>query len=236
MADSAIHTFDNGVRVMDSHLLPIQRARYQLRNVHEADEEDIFVDALARIPYGGAFLNVGSAVGYYVILAKLKRPDLAVHGAEPLPSQIERFRENLGLNGLVGSDIQLHQCAISSRDDPEARLLDDSYGSKLVDLAAPGAGRTVKVAATTLARLCTVVGPRVDLVQMDIQGLERAVLEAFFSTSDRPVVSAFLIGTHSEEIHTAILVLMKRNGYDVLCETMQPPNQPDGIIMAISRS
>ena len=117
------------------------------------------MDALARIPYGGAFLNVGSLVGYYVILAKLKRPDLAVHGVEPLPSQIERFRENLALNELVGSDIQLHQCAISSRDDPEAQLLNDSYGSKLVDPAAPAAGRIVKVAATTLARLSTVVGP-----------------------------------------------------------------------------
>jgi FkbM family methyltransferase len=235
MSDSSVHTFDNGVRVMDCHLLQVQRARYQLRNVHEADEEDIFMDALARTPHGGTFLNVGTAIGYYVILAKLKRPDLVVHGVEPLPSHIERFRENLALNRLVGSDIRLHQCAVSSRDDPEARLLDDSYGSKLVDPAAPAAGRIVKVAATTLARLCAIVGTRVDLVQMDIQGLEQAVLEAFFSTSDRSVVSAFLIGTHGEGIHSAILALMKRNGYEVLREEVQPSNQPDGIVMAIRR-
>ena len=40
----AIHSFDNGVRVCDDHLLDEQRERYRKRNVHEAEEEDIFVD------------------------------------------------------------------------------------------------------------------------------------------------------------------------------------------------
>ena len=44
----AIHTFDNGVRVFEDQLWEGQRARYQKRNVHEAEEEDIFVDLIRR--------------------------------------------------------------------------------------------------------------------------------------------------------------------------------------------
>ena len=42
----AIHTFDNGVRVYEDQLWAGQRARYEKRNVHEAEEEDIFVELI----------------------------------------------------------------------------------------------------------------------------------------------------------------------------------------------
>src|SRR5665213_3743946 len=137
MSNPAIHTFDNGVRIHDHHLLDVQRARYRIRNVHEADEEEVFLAALARIPTGGVFLNVGTAVGYYVILAKLKRPDLTIHGVEPLPGNVARFKENLPVNQLSPSDFQLHELAIAGKDEADAQLLDDSYASRLLDPAEP---------------------------------------------------------------------------------------------------
>ena len=47
------HLFDNGVKVFDYQLLPIQRERYKKRNVHEEDEEDLFADfGAADMMYG----------------------------------------------------------------------------------------------------------------------------------------------------------------------------------------
>ncbi len=57
-----IHIFDNGIRVYDDHLIPPQRKRYAQNNVHEVEEEEIFL----RIPVDGCFVNIGSAIGYYL--------------------------------------------------------------------------------------------------------------------------------------------------------------------------
>ena len=80
----AIHTFDNGVRVYEDQLLEEQRARYRKRNVHEAEEEEIFVDLIRRLPPDGCFVDVGAAIGYYLILARKLSPRLTIHGVEPL--------------------------------------------------------------------------------------------------------------------------------------------------------
>jgi FkbM family methyltransferase len=235
MNQRAIHTFDNGVRLYDEHLLDVQRARYQKRNVHEEDEEDVFLNTLAGVPKGGIFLNVGAAVGYYAILAKLKRPDLAVHAVEPLPSQAERFRENLPINAVAPADIYLHEIAIAPNDDQEAELLDDSYGSRIVAPGETTPGRVVRVRAATLAQFCQTIGPRIDLLQMDIQGLELPVLEKFFAAAQRPAISIFLVGTHSDKIHASVMALLQKHGCDVTFECARPANQPDGILLAVER-
>jgi FkbM family methyltransferase len=232
MSDFAIHTFDNGVRVYDAHLLEVQRARYRLRNVHEAEEEDIFISALADLPQGGLFLNVGAAIGYYAILAKLRRPDLAVHAVEALPSQAERFRQTVTLNGLATSAIQLHEVAVAPNDDVEAFLLDDSYGSRLLASHEHTHSKTVRVKAVPLAQLCSDIGGSIALLQMDIQGLEKPVLEKFFAGKSRPIVSKFLIGTHGNDIHQAVKRMLETNGYSIAFDSPQPKDQPDGILFA----
>lgn len=78
-----IHMFDNEVRVFDDQLTPGQRDRYQIRNVHESEEEDIFVELIRAIPADGCFVNIGSAIGYYPLLAKKLAPHLTIHAVEP---------------------------------------------------------------------------------------------------------------------------------------------------------
>lgn len=65
-----IHVFDNGVKVYDDHLLAVQRQRCRKRNIHEADEEDIFAAIVRSLPADGCLVNIGAAIGYYAILAK----------------------------------------------------------------------------------------------------------------------------------------------------------------------
>ena len=81
-----IHKFDNNVRVYDDHLMPVQRQRYMIRNVHEADEEDLFIKIISSIPENGYFVNIGTAIGYYAILAKKLSPRLNIQAVEPLQS------------------------------------------------------------------------------------------------------------------------------------------------------
>lgn len=62
MTSEEAHLFDNGVKIFKSHLLPVQLERYAIRNVHEAEEEDIFVDMIKNMPMQGVYVNIGSAV------------------------------------------------------------------------------------------------------------------------------------------------------------------------------
>ena len=79
-----VHVFDNGVKIYDDHLIPPKRARYRQRNVHEADEEDIFVTLIRALPADGCFVNVGAAIGYYAVLARRLAPGLTIYLVEPL--------------------------------------------------------------------------------------------------------------------------------------------------------
>ena len=72
----AAHTFDNGIKVYDDHLLPLQRERYKKHNVHEADEEEHFINIIRSLPPDGVYLDIGAAVGYYAMLARRLSPPL----------------------------------------------------------------------------------------------------------------------------------------------------------------
>ena len=93
--ERAVHTFDNGVRVYDDHLLDEQRERYRKHNVHESEEENIFVNLIQRIPANGCFLDVGAAIGYYLILARKLAPGITIHAVEPLARHRAFMRENM---------------------------------------------------------------------------------------------------------------------------------------------
>jgi hypothetical protein len=123
-----IHMFDNEVRVFDDQLTPGQRDRYLIRNVQESEEEDIFVKLIRAIPADGCFVNIGSAIGYYPLLAKKLAPHLTIHAVEPLERHRVFFLENIALNGLSPTDFTVHEEAIYSSEGDE-RLVDNGYGS-----------------------------------------------------------------------------------------------------------
>ena len=110
-----VHVFDNGVSVYDDHIIPAQRERYRKRNVHEAEEEDVFAELVRNLPPNACYINIGCAIGYYPILAKRLAPGLTVHAVEPLARHRDYFSENARLNGFGASDFAVHSQAISAR-------------------------------------------------------------------------------------------------------------------------
>ena len=245
-----VHRFQNGVRVFDDHLVPEQRQRYGVRNVHEIEEEDVFLRLLQSIPPEGCFVNIGSAIGYYPLLAKQRSPQLTIHAIEPLEIHRNFFRDNIALNGFTQSDFILHQFG-ASRSDGSALLIEDRFMTAIhgrpssVDrqlrstvhamLVAAGLRQpspTTRVATQSLDSILTIIGRPVDLCQMDIQGLEFAVLQGAGKTLRDRTIDTFLIGTHGRRLHRNCAALLRDWGYRIEVDQPDPKDQPDGILVA----
>ena len=253
--ERAIHTFDNGVRVYQDQLWVGQRARYEKRNVHEAEEEDIFVDLIARIAPAGRYVDIGAAIGYYLILARKLAPRLAIHGVEPLERHRRLLRENLALNGLPESDFTIHPEGLTSSEGSQI-FMDRGYTSKLAPvgetqkvslsrrwkglLESIGLRRpkdaTVIIPTITLDTLVRRIGGSIDLVQMDVQGLEVEVLKGAKESMRSGAIKTFLIGTHGRRVgltlHQECRELLQAHGYSIEVDQNETKEQPDGILVA----
>lgn len=251
----AIHTFDNGVRVYEDQLWAGQRARYEKRNVHEAEEEDIFVDLISRLPPEGCYIDVGAAIGYYLILARKLSPRLAIHGVEPLERHRQMLSENLLLNGLMDADFTIHPEGLTSSEGSQT-FMDRGYTSKLAPvgetpkvslsrrwkrfLESIGLRRTkdptITIPTITLDTLVRRIGGSIDLVQMDVQGLEVEVLKGAKESMRSGAIRTFLIGTHGRRVgltlHQECRELLQANGYRIEVDRNDTKEQPDGILVA----
>lgn len=255
-----IHAFDNGVKVYDDHLLDIQRERYNKKNVHEAEEEELFLKILRSVPSDGVFVNIGAAIGYYPILAKNLIPGLAIHAVEPLARHRQFLVENLELNGLSQNDIVMHTEAISSTSG-EVKFRDRGYGSSLYkrDAGLQGLKSLLKRFVKTLLRRVLYSGRQdrrrilkletiksrtldemfdelqtesIDLCQMDVQGFETEILKGAGRVMQTAGVKTFLIGTHSPRVHQECIDVLSDHGYHIEYENYYTTEQPDGILIA----
>jgi FkbM family methyltransferase len=251
--ERAIHTFDNGVRVYDDHLLQQQRERYRKRNVHEAEEEDIFVNLIRRLPAEGCFVDVGAAIGYYLVLARKLSPRLVIHAVEPLERHRAFLNENAALNGLTNDDFIVHPEGLTSSEGSES-FMDRGYGSRIprsekekrvsfstrwkrflerIGLRKPkNRSPIVTIPTITLDSLVRRIGRPVDLLQMDVQGLEVEVLKGGAHAMAAGDVRTFLIGTHSLPIHQECVERLRASGYTIEIDQPDTKEQPDGIIVA----
>lgn len=240
MPDRRIHVFDNGVMVYDDHLLHEQRERYKKRNVHEAEEEDIFTGIVKELPENGCYINIGSAIGYYVILARLLQPRLCIHAVEPLASHRNHFKENIALNGLVEKEFVVHPYGVAAKEGT-ASLVNAGYGSVILDDSRQQAlieqfkfrgARIHPVGITTLDNLSIIAGQAFDLVQMDVQGLEMEVLQGGYDSLNTGRIKRLLIGTHSQALHSDCIAYLESRGYVIEFEEYETRDQPDGILLA----
>jgi len=78
-----IHTYNNGVACYRDTIYPQALARYaEYINLHEPFEETVF-EHIIRNGDIDTFVDVGSAWGYYSILAKKRKPSMEVYGLDP---------------------------------------------------------------------------------------------------------------------------------------------------------
>jgi FkbM family methyltransferase len=247
--ERAVHTFDNGVRVYEDQLLEEQRQRYAKRNVHEAEEEEIFIELIRGLPADGCFVDVGAAIGYYLILARQLSPGLTIHGVEPLQRHRDFLRQNLELNGLKIADFVIHPEGLTSSEG-RAAFDDRGYSSRLAGVSWNARWkwllekmrlrrkneRVLTIPTITLDTLVRRIGRPIDLLQMDVQGLEVEVLKGATESLKTGAIRTFLIGTHGRArgltMHEDCCELLCANGYTIKVDLPDPKDQPDGILAA----
>jgi hypothetical protein len=102
-----------------------------------------------------------------------------------------------------------------------------------IGLRQPKPGSQVLIIPTiTLDLLVGRIGRQVDLLQIDVQGLEVEVLKGGTQSMATGSVRNFLIGTHGLPIHQECVARLRAAGYTIEIDQPDTTEQPDGIILA----
>lgn len=248
------HQFDNGIKVNKNHLLKTQLKRYQNQNLHEPEEERIFLDVLQKLPQNEMFINVGAAIGYYLILAKSVKPGLHMAAFEPLASHRTFIIENFRLNGLDINDIELNDEVVSStvgkitfREDTFCSHVDNNssflqtlktniktIGRILLGRQKMRKGQRVQKKTTTIDRYLNDKKKKAGLIQIDVQGHEFEVLKGSEKSLENNRISYLLVGTHSHDLHHTCVTYLTSFNYQIVIDDYETNDQPDGILLAKS--
>ena len=230
-----VYEFSNGVAVFRRHLLEIQIARYQSEgnsNRHEPEEEDWLARVLGGIESAEpSVFDVGAGIGYYALLVLKLRPSAKIKAFEPLPEHFAALQENLTLNQVSGSRVS---CVNEAAYDRNGVLAFEklSYSSHLIDSETPiSKGEQISVTARDVAEIIRNEPVPVDLMKIDIQGSEVALLERIVGTDCSGLVKNLIIGTHGQERHDRCLEIAK-NRWRIIHEDPAPEFQMDGLIVA----
>jgi FkbM family methyltransferase len=147
-----------------------------------ADKYEPGVRALLRrcIRSGRSAIDVGANVGIHtVVMAEAVGKNGSVIACEPNPLACERLRANLRLNQLV--NVEVHQVAVSSQAGSVRLYIPAdqpwSSASSLQPNEHLKTTRDIPVSVTTLDALVAASRIKdVDLIKVDVEGLEAAVL------------------------------------------------------------
>ncbi len=163
---------------------------------------------------GDVFLDIGANSGYFTVIAgSLVGPTGEVHCFEPADGMRARLARNVALNGLDNCRVRAEAVWSHAGEVPffETNVPDNSGCSSVL----PGPGRTTAprlLPSTTLDEIARQVGRTVDLVKIDVEGGELAVLEGGRHFLGGPKAPAIVF--ESYEIASP-LALLERLGYDL---------------------
>ena len=195
----SLHPHDKGVS--------IELAVYR---VHEPRTTRLLMRCLTP---GMTVVDIGCNIGYYALLeAQQVGPTGRVIAIEPEPRNACLFLHNLHLNGY--RNVAFHQVAISDRNGIlTLRISEKSNRHSLSPV--PWPTRDLQVPVRTLDSLIASDPPdSVDLVRMDLEGHEIAVLPGMLNTIHR-YSPKLLIEIHPDLIETRTVVKWLRELKDL---------------------
>lgn len=154
---------------------------------------------------GDVFYDIGANAGYYTLLgSRAVGPEGEVKAFEPVPENVSKLMHHLLLNGIANVDV--FEVALLDRSGRVCLALDD--GSTQARLSSDG---TLAVEGRTLDVLD--LSPP-DVVKMDVEGAEAAVLRGGIETirEHRPLV---FFSTHGEVLRAECYSLLTEVEYKV---------------------
>lgn len=140
-------------------------------------------------------LDIGANTGLYTIIAKREQPSARVIAFEPYPVNADRLRKNLALNGLSGA-VNIVEKAVGDEEGtvtfavPEKERVSDVLSADVAFTqrfsTTSNRFETARVPQITLDGFVQLAGlERVDLVKIDVENYEMAVLTGALSTLAR---------------------------------------------------
>jgi FkbM family methyltransferase len=170
--------------------------------VYEVFSEDAYrMTALVDdLPDDLVALDIGGHIGCFSLALARTAPGARIHTYEASPSTTGWLSRNVTANRL-DAQVTVHQQAVSdSRGTLE--FADNAGGSSLNGLTAPeGSTALVQVPAVTVEDAIADAGGRVDLVKIDTEGAEYAMLSATtpatWATVQRVVIEYHNVPGHS---------------------------------------
>ncbi len=163
---------------------------------------------------GDVFLDIGANSGYFTVIAgKLVGPTGEVHCFEPVDGIRARLTRNVALNGLDNCRARAEAVWSHVGEVPffETNVPDNSGSSSVL----PGPGRMPTprfLRSTTLDEIARRLGRTVDLVKIDVEGGELAVLEGGRHLLGGPKAPAIIFESHEM---ASPLALLEQLGYHI---------------------
>ena len=123
---------------------------------------------------GMVFFDVGANAGFESLVASTKCAE--VFAFEPLPSNLQRIRRNIEINGL--KNVTVIEKAVGDREGSATLYVPESDNSGLASLNQMAGAKAIDVPVITLDRFVRELGlKRVDVMKIDIEGAEVMAFE-----------------------------------------------------------
>jgi FkbM family methyltransferase len=196
------------------HLVPPRPVIYRLRNgvsfhvvAGTLDVQiinEVWVDRVYAlrpdfaIRPGWTVVDLGSHKGSFAILAATSAPGVRVYAFEPAPQNFDLLRQNIELNAL--SNLQCFNVAIGGRDGKRVlHLYSKHFLHSFYTRPDAAPCEEVPVEVWSLGRALGVSQGRIDLLKVDIEGME---FEALFAClpADLDRVERIVLECHDEKI------------------------------------
>jgi len=141
------------------------------RGVTEKYEPDVWRALMSELRPGDTFVDVGSFIGLYTIAVALRLGGSGrVIAFEPDQQNFSLLEEHVRLNGLKGQ-VKLHQAAVSDKVGQGYFLADGSSEARLVS-----SDREHMAFVDVVTLDGTMMGTRIDILKIDVEGYEEMVL------------------------------------------------------------
>lgn len=186
---------------------------------------------LKLIPEITCFLDIGSNIGYYSLIAAKLNPGMTVYAFEPLPSANLFLQKNINLNQL--NNIRQYQIALSDRDGEEkffaTKMSKALYlkhhisGTSNLAQAKDNHTEVIIVRTQTLDNFIRENSiHKVDLLKLDTEGTENMILEGGkeLILREKPVIISELL---PRKIERELETFYRQNNYLFYVAT------PDGL-------
>ncbi|MBV9377944.1 MAG: FkbM family methyltransferase [Alphaproteobacteria bacterium] len=182
---------------------------------YEAPTPSVFVHLARQV--AGLVLDVGANTGVFALLAAAANPQLCVCAFEPLESVRELLRENLAYNPGLASRIAVEPFALSRANGSfpffetinDQGLITTSSSLELEHAQQVGDFRSSSVVTRTLDGWAEALGrAAIELVKIDVEGHEDAVIEGAQKTIDRhrPFIILEILGPSRVEAFDRMLI------------------------------